>query len=64
MDFKKKRCDHCQKPILIWIECPLCEKVFCIPDRTPEAHLCQKMDAYKKPVIIPTKIFTPKVEYI
>jgi predicted nucleic acid binding AN1-type Zn finger protein len=67
MDWKKKRCGHCQKPVLIWVECSLCQKSFCIHDRAPEAHLCEKLEAYRKrPMDLSSleKIFTPKMEYI
>lgn len=64
MDFKKKKCGHCRKHFLILIQCSLCHREFCIHDRTPETHLCEKLNTYKKIPMPLEKIFTPKVEYI
>lgn len=64
MDLKKKRCDHCRKQTLILIECSLCHHHFCIHDRAPESHVCEKMDVYKDRPKIIEKICTPKIEYI
>lgn len=64
MDLKKKRCDHCRKPALILIECSLCHHQFCIHDRTPESHVCEKMDVYKERPPMIEKIHTPKIERI
>ena len=64
MDAKKKRCGHCRKPVLILIECSLCHHQFCIQDRAPESHVCEKMDVYKERPVLVERVSTPKVERI
>lgn len=64
MDTIKKRCGHCRKNTLILIVCSLCHKSFCIPDRLPETHMCEKLDVYKERPIYIEKVFTPKIEYL
>lgn len=64
MDQKKKRCSFCRKPAIILIECTLCRQQYCIHDRTPESHVCQKMDVYKERPKFIEKFNTPKFEKI
>lgn len=61
---KKKRCGYCRKNTLILIICSLCQKSFCIYDRTPESHMCEKINSYKERSFFTEKILTPKIEYI
>lgn len=62
----KKKCDFCKKTTVLLITCSLCYQSFCIYDRVPESHQCEKMDRLKERNFSSPleKIFTPKVEYI
>jgi predicted nucleic acid binding AN1-type Zn finger protein len=61
----KKKCDFCKKTTILLITCSLCHQSFCIHDRIPESHRCEKIHRYKERFQSPLeKIFTPKVEYI